>query len=78
MSATLLSVAHREKDLQKRLGVSLRGRRTHLGLTQEDVAELLGIATRHYQKIEAGEINVTLRTISRLCVALKVNARDLL
>lgn len=33
---------------------------------------------RHWQKIEAGEVNATLHTLSRLCDALSVDVRDLL
>lgn len=77
--ATLLLVAeHHYRQLQKRLGASLRKRRNELGLTQEDVSDLLGMVARQYQKIEAGEVNVTLRTLTRLAIALKVNVRDLL
>jgi DNA-binding Xre family transcriptional regulator len=31
---------------------------------------------RHYQKLEAGEVNVTLRTVERLCRAFSVDVRQ--
>jgi DNA-binding Xre family transcriptional regulator len=36
------------------------------------------IATRHFQKLEAGELNLTLRTLCRLAEALEVRPADLL
>ncbi len=32
---------------------------------------------RHWQKVEAGEVGVTLRTVAKLAVALDVEASDL-
>ena len=45
--------------------------------SQERAAEALGIVPRHYQKIEAGELNVTLRTLDRLCRAFSVDVDQL-
>lgn len=59
------------------LGAALKRRRRALGLTQEDVADHLGIVPRHYQKIESGKANITLRTLVRLSDALKLPVRDL-
>lgn len=61
-------------DLQSRVGRNLRILRERQHLTQDNLACLAGLATRHLQKIEAGEVNVTLRTVAKLCVALKVDA----
>ncbi len=33
---------------------------------------------RHWQKVEAGELNVTLRTLARLGCALETEAADLI
>jgi transcriptional regulator with XRE-family HTH domain len=47
-------------------------------MTQEAVAERLHMVPRHYQKIEAGELNVTLSTLCKLALALRVKPRTLL
>lgn len=60
------------------LSKALKRRRHELGLTQEDVAEKLGIVVRQYQKIESGKVNVTLRTLVRLASALNIETRELL
>jgi transcriptional regulator with XRE-family HTH domain len=47
-------------------------------MTQEDVALAAGLALRHLQKIEAGQVNVTLETLSALATALRVDVAVLL
>lgn len=61
------------KDLQVRVGRAVSAIRKSRALTQEEVANRAGIGWRHVQKIEAGEINTTLRTISRIAAALGVD-----
>ena len=56
----------------------IRARREALGFTQEEMAERLHITTRHYQKIEAGELNVTLRTLCKVADALHVPPSELI
>lgn len=60
------------------LGAALKARRESLSLTQEEVADRLGIVPRHYQKIESGTVNVTVKTLVRLSVALGTSPRKLL
>lgn len=47
-------------------------------MTQEDVADRLGMVVRQYQKIESGEVNVTLRTLTRIAKVLESRPADLL
>ncbi len=61
-------------DLQAQVGANLHRFREKQGLTQEHLAHAAGLATRHLQKIEAGQVNVTLRTLGRLGSALNVEA----
>ena len=67
----------RKPSLQRRLTAGLKRQRKRLGWSQERAAEALGIVPRHYQKIEAGELNVTLRTLDRLCRAFSVDIDQL-
>lgn len=48
------------------------------GLTLEQAAERAGMYWRHWQKVEAGEVNATLRTLERLAAALGVDAGALI
>ena len=56
---------------------NVRRRRIGLGLTQEDFAERANLDVRHVQKIEAGDVNLTLRTLSVVAKALRLSMRDL-
>ncbi len=49
-----------------------------LGLTLAAAAERAGMDWRHWQKVEAGEVNVTLRTLVRLAEALGLEEAALL
>jgi len=64
--------------LQAELGARLRRYRTDRGWTQEYAAERSGLATRHLQKLEAGELNVTLYTLYRVASAYEVQLSELL
>ena len=63
--------------LQARLATALRRERARLGWTQEKAAEAAEMNVRHYQKLEEGSVNATLRTLERLSAALRVDVRDL-
>ena len=52
--------------------------RKRLGWTQERVAETMGVNIRHYQKIEAGSVSVTLDTLEALAKAFGVTLPELL
>ncbi|GJM44539.1 MAG: hypothetical protein DHS20C21_13810 [Gemmatimonadota bacterium] len=63
--------------LQGRFAINVRAFRALRGLTQEQLADRAGIASRHLQKVEVGGVNLTLRTVSRLSHALSVDPSDL-
>lgn len=64
-------------EIQRRVGANIRKLRLEKELTQEQLAYLAGLSTRVFQRAEAGESNLTLVTISRLCTALSVRPEDL-
>ena len=67
-----------EGELQRRLGVNLRVRRTRLAMSQEEFAELLGVHRTYYGGIERAERNLTLRSVERIAQILEVDAHELL
>ena len=67
-----------ERALRHRLGVNVRALRQKARLTLKQVAERAEIHWRHWQKIEAGQTNATIFTITRLADALNVDPSDLL
>ncbi len=59
------------------LAGNVRRLRQKAGWTQEQAAEAIGIATRHYQKVEAGDVNVTLATLAKVAKAFGVTVKAL-
>jgi transcriptional regulator with XRE-family HTH domain len=66
-----------EVKLRTRLAVSLKRERKRLGWTQEEAAERAEMYLRHYQKLESGSVNATIRTLSRLGKGFGVDPRRL-
>lgn len=66
------------KEIAKRIARNVRVLRSQMGLTQETLSHRSGIAVRHLQKVEAGQVNVTLATLVRLSSALGVDPSELL
>jgi transcriptional regulator with XRE-family HTH domain len=52
-------------------GANIRRERTARGLTQEKLAERVGLNIRTVQKIEAGHVNILLTTVLRVRKALQ-------
>jgi transcriptional regulator with XRE-family HTH domain len=69
VEAVLLS----ETDLRRRLSVNVRSLRNAAGLTLKVVSERAQMHWRHWQKIEAGQVNATLQTLVRIADALSVD-----
>ncbi|OGR14612.1 MAG: hypothetical protein A2341_07575 [Deltaproteobacteria bacterium RIFOXYB12_FULL_58_9] len=59
-------------------GANLQTMRKQRGWTQEQAAACVGLHARHYQKLEAGEVNFTARTIARVAYAFRVSFGQLL
>lgn len=64
-------------ELSKLLGNRIREVRKQKGLRQEDM-ESRGVSYRYFQRIEAGEANITLATVEKVAKALEVEPADLL
>ena len=59
------------------LGARIRELRLAQGLTLEVAAERGGMDLKHWQKIEAGTLNVTIATLVRIARGLGVEVADL-
>jgi transcriptional regulator with XRE-family HTH domain len=60
-------------SVRKRIAVKIRLLRACRGLSQEALAQKSGLSTRHLQKLEAGQVNVTVESLSKLSKALEVD-----
>lgn len=64
--------------LAQRLAEKLRTFRAEAGVSQVQMAKRLGLSRSTLNRLEAADQNMTLRTLDRLCRALKCRPRDLL
>jgi transcriptional regulator with XRE-family HTH domain len=60
------------------LATNVRAVRQKRGLTMEECADRAHLHGRHWQKVEAGEVNATLATLSRIADVLGVSVAELL
>jgi DNA-binding Xre family transcriptional regulator len=67
-----------EDVVRQRLSINVRTMRNAAALTLKKASERAEMHWRHWQKIEAGEVNVTLQTLVRLGDALDIDPADLL
>jgi transcriptional regulator with XRE-family HTH domain len=65
-------------DIRLRFGQRLKEIRISKGISQEKLAHLSGIDRTYIPDIEKGVRNVSLLTIERLALALKIKIKDLL
>lgn len=62
------------KRLAPRIGAACRAARQKLQLTQEDVAERVGLATEVYGRLERGNMTPSVPTLRKLCLCLNLSA----
>ncbi len=60
------------------IGNNLKKVRNKKGLTQEMVAEMNCIDYKYYQRLEAGKVNITAKTLYKISKSLNVNPKILI
>lgn len=70
--------SHKSQKLIKLISSNVVKLRKQNKWTQEQTAEKLGCDIRWYQRLESGEYNFSLETLSRLAELFKVRERSLL
>ena len=60
------------QDINKQVGKRIRVLRENRGFSQEELASSSGLHRSHMGQIERGEANVTVRTLERIGLALRV------
>ncbi len=64
-------------NFKQGLGSNLKLIRKSRGITQEDLAGIIGIHSRQLSKIETGEHFPSCKTLEKICIVLDVNPKDL-
>ena len=73
------SQRYRDKiALMIKFGKNLRRLRSERGLTQNELADRMGVRPASICAMECGQANATLSTVSRLAAALDVDASEFL
>lgn len=67
-----------EKSLRQVVARNVKSERKARGLSVAKVAEFCGLHPRHVQKIEYGELNITIGTLASLSVGLAMTEADLM
>jgi transcriptional regulator with XRE-family HTH domain len=67
-----------ENALRARLAVNVRALRAKAGMSAREAAERAEIPLRQWQRVEAAEVNATLKTLARIAYALRADVLALL
>jgi transcriptional regulator with XRE-family HTH domain len=65
------------EDIRIRFGKALRYRRSKLGVSQEEFADMCGLDRTYIGGIERGERNVALVNIEKIALALRLSLGQL-
>jgi transcriptional regulator with XRE-family HTH domain len=68
----------KDRALAEKVGAAMRNRRLSLEVSQEAFADTIGMHRTYYSALERGEINLTLRTLRRVCSGLGIQVWELL
>lgn len=60
------------------IGKAARARRLAMGLSQEEMADRVGVHRTYYSSVERGAYNITVTVLFRLAVGLECEPGDLL
>ncbi len=75
--SSIIRIMKKNKMLLQ-VGKNIRDARKEKELTQEDLAEKADINPKFLGKVERAETNVSLRTLSKICDALRISLCELL
>ena len=64
-------------SVRRRIAARIRLLRLCRGLSQEALGQRSGLSTRHLQKLEAAQVNVTIESLSKVANALEVDISQL-
>lgn len=65
------------KELEKYFGKMVRGKRKEQKISQEQLAELVGISATYLRGVEHGNHSITWKIWLRICVALQLDIGEI-
>lgn len=65
------------EEIDKKVGLNIRLERIKRGITQEELADMSGIARSTMGIVERGEQSPSLQTIAKIATALNINISKL-
>ena len=68
----------KNKELEEYFGKLMRDRRKEKKITQEQLAELVGISTTYLRETEHGNHSITWKIWLKICMALQIDVNDLI
>lgn len=71
------AIAWKESELEYQVARNIINKRKELGLTQQELATRINKQQSVISRIESGDCNVTLKTLSEIALALKTNVSDI-
>ncbi|MDE7229522.1 MAG: helix-turn-helix domain-containing protein [Oscillospiraceae bacterium] len=66
------------KEPEKYFGKLIRSKRKEKRITQERLAELVGISTTYLRSVECGKHSVTWKIWLKICLALQLDIDDIM
>ncbi|MBO0952991.1 helix-turn-helix domain-containing protein [Fibrella forsythiae] len=67
-----------EQDIKQQVAYRIRETRKAKGLTQKELATLLAVGEPTVNGYESGKQNLTIETLQKIAIALKVSVKDFL
>lgn len=69
---------YNSNEIIKQFGRNVKAERSRLGLSQDDLAEKMGVNNQYISKIECGKQNMSLKKIVELTNYLGTDLKDIL
>ncbi len=66
------------KEPEKYFGQLIRGKRKEKGITQERLAEIVGISTTYLRSVEYGKHSITWKIWLKICLVLHLDINDIM
>ena len=65
-----------DKELEKYFGKMIRSKRNEMKITQDQLAELVGISSTYLRGVEHGQHSITWKIWLNICVELQLDIND--